>query len=193
MGAGGRWRWPPLLAGVHGLLRQREQRQRAEELLRLGQVARLNTLGELAAGMAHEINQPLTAVLANTQAAQRLLGDDPPELDTARLAMAQATSRRVARPTWWAGCARGERPDAAAPSRRGAARHGAQRPAPAGARAATAQRAARGAERCCPPVQRAGRACGLEQIIHNLLMNALQALEQVPASERRLAAGFHCA
>ena len=65
---------------------QRAARRRAEELLRLGQVARLNTLGELAAGMAHELNQPLTAVLANTQAAQRLLADEPPELDTARSA-----------------------------------------------------------------------------------------------------------
>ena len=55
-------------------------------------MARLNTLGELAAGMAHELNQPLTAVLANTQAAQRLLAEDPPELDTARQAMAQMVS-----------------------------------------------------------------------------------------------------
>jgi C4-dicarboxylate-specific signal transduction histidine kinase len=76
----------------HGL-RQRAERSRAEELLRLGQVARLNTLGELAAGMAHELNQPLTAVLASTQAARRLLDDDPPELDTARQAMAQAVEQ----------------------------------------------------------------------------------------------------
>jgi hypothetical protein len=36
-------------------------------------MARLNALGELAAGMAHELNQPLTAVMANVQAANRLL------------------------------------------------------------------------------------------------------------------------
>ncbi|HEY0823022.1 MAG TPA: two-component sensor histidine kinase, partial [Ramlibacter sp.] len=47
------------VAGWQWLRRQRAERQRAEELLRLGQVARLNTLGELAAGMAHELNQPL--------------------------------------------------------------------------------------------------------------------------------------
>ena len=89
--------WVAAVAGVLALLaqwqRQRTARRRAEELLRLGQVARLNTLGELAAGMAHELNQPLTAVLANTQAAQRLLADDPPELDTARGAMAQAVAQ----------------------------------------------------------------------------------------------------
>jgi signal transduction histidine kinase len=89
--------WALVLAAVlawarHGL-RQRAERSRAEELLRLGQVARLNTLGELAAGMAHELNQPLTAVMASTQAARRLLDDDPPELDTARQAMAQAVEQ----------------------------------------------------------------------------------------------------
>ncbi len=78
--------------------RQGTARRRAEELLRLGQVARLNTLGELAAGVAHELNQPLTAVLANTQAAQRLLADDTPDLPLAQTAMTQAAeqARRVA-------------------------------------------------------------------------------------------------
>src|SRR6185436_134244 len=61
------WRWmlawaaavALAVAGWQWLRRQRAERQRAEELLRLGQVARLNTLGELAAGLAHELNQPL--------------------------------------------------------------------------------------------------------------------------------------
>jgi C4-dicarboxylate-specific signal transduction histidine kinase len=43
--------------------------------------------------MAHELNQPLTAVLANTQAASRLLNEDEPDLDTARLAMKQAVDQ----------------------------------------------------------------------------------------------------
>jgi signal transduction histidine kinase len=55
--------------------RQRDLALRSQALLRLGQVGRLNAMGELAAGMAHELNQPLTAVLASTQAAQRLLDD----------------------------------------------------------------------------------------------------------------------
>jgi len=45
----------------------------AEEQLRLARVSRLNTMGELAAGIAHELNQPLTALLASTQSALRLL------------------------------------------------------------------------------------------------------------------------
>ena len=79
--------WSAVLAGLVTALRQIQARRRAEELLRLGQVSRLNALGELAAGLAHELNQPLTAMLANTQAAIRLLGDEPPELDAARTAM----------------------------------------------------------------------------------------------------------
>jgi PAS domain S-box-containing protein len=37
---------------------------------------RANMLGELASALAHELNQPLAAVLSNAQAAQRLLGSD---------------------------------------------------------------------------------------------------------------------
>ena len=56
-----------------------EERRRAEEeALRereeLAHVLRVATLGELTASLAHEINQPLTAILANVQAARRLMG-----------------------------------------------------------------------------------------------------------------------
>jgi two-component system, LuxR family, sensor kinase FixL len=40
---------------------------------RLAHVARLGTLGEMAAGIAHELNQPLSAIANYTQACQRLL------------------------------------------------------------------------------------------------------------------------
>ncbi|MDD4735102.1 MAG: PAS domain S-box protein [Kiritimatiellae bacterium] len=39
----------------------------------LEHVARVNTMGQLAASIAHEINQPLAAILANAQAARRLI------------------------------------------------------------------------------------------------------------------------
>jgi PAS domain S-box-containing protein len=56
------------------------RRRQAEEEARrqreaLAHALRVTTLGELAASLAHEINQPLAAVLTNAQAARRLLDD----------------------------------------------------------------------------------------------------------------------
>ena len=61
----------------------------AEEALRkaqieLAHVTRVTTLGELAASIAHEVNQPLAAVVANAEACLRWLGRGTPDLDAAR-------------------------------------------------------------------------------------------------------------
>jgi signal transduction histidine kinase len=53
-------------------------RQREE----LSHIQRISTMGELAASLAHELNQPLTAILSNAQAAQRFLAADPTDLKT---------------------------------------------------------------------------------------------------------------
>jgi two-component system sensor kinase FixL len=45
---------------------------------------RVSTLGELAASLAHEMNQPLTAIRSNVQVAQRLMRSDSPDLDELR-------------------------------------------------------------------------------------------------------------
>ena len=50
----------------------------------LARVARLTTMGELAASIAHEINQPLAAVVANGNAALRWLAHAPPNLEETR-------------------------------------------------------------------------------------------------------------
>ncbi|MHC1764506.1 MAG: two-component regulator propeller domain-containing protein [Verrucomicrobiia bacterium] len=55
-----------------------EREQRRNELAHL---SRVNMLGELAGSLAHELNQPLTSILSNAQAAQRLLGRDQADLD----------------------------------------------------------------------------------------------------------------
>jgi signal transduction histidine kinase len=47
-------------------------------------VARLTTMGELAASIAHEINQPLAAVVVSGNAALRWLAHAPPNLDETR-------------------------------------------------------------------------------------------------------------
>ena len=169
------------------LWRHRVARQRAEELLRLGQVARLNTLGELAAGMAHELNQPLTALLSGTQAARRLLDDDPPDLATARTAMARAVEQ-ARRASDVVGRLRRlvERPDLvgqAQPLQLPAAVHDVLHLLEPECRA----RAVAPTLHAAPglPAVRA-EPVALQQIVHNLVMNALQALEQVPAAERQL-------
>jgi PAS domain S-box-containing protein len=64
-------------------------RKQAEEALQNAQAelthaGRLLTMGELAASLAHEINQPLTAILSNVQAAQRFLAAEPPNLAEVR-------------------------------------------------------------------------------------------------------------
>jgi two-component system sensor kinase FixL len=51
---------------------------------RLGHVARLSTMGEMATGLAHEINQPLTAIATYSQALLRLL-DQPNSLSNEEL------------------------------------------------------------------------------------------------------------
>ena len=42
------------------------------------------TLGELAGSLAHELNQPLTAILSNAQAAQHFLSATPANLNEVR-------------------------------------------------------------------------------------------------------------
>ena len=54
----------------------RQQQRQTEERNRLAALHQLGRLGEMAAGIAHELNQPLTAILTNVQAAERLLDDE---------------------------------------------------------------------------------------------------------------------
>lgn len=174
-----------LAATAAALQRQRQRRLRAEQLLRLARTARLNALGELAAGVAHELNQPLTALIASTQAARRLLDDDPLPRSTLQEALghARAQARRAA--------------DVVARLRRLVERPGDARSAQPVALGA----AVRGALGLLQPeLRRLGiqpeitdagvdvtaDPVALEQILHNLLNNALQAMASVPSAQRRL-------
>jgi PAS domain S-box-containing protein len=76
-------------------VRSEQARKRAERALQesqaaLARVARIATMGELTASIAHEINQPLAAVATNASASLHWLAVHPPNLDEARQAMANA-------------------------------------------------------------------------------------------------------
>ena len=74
------------------LREQLTERKRADEALReaqveLAHVTRVTTIGGLAAAIAHEINQPLAAVITNGSACLRWLAGTTPNLDEARQAV----------------------------------------------------------------------------------------------------------
>ena len=58
-----------------------EARQRRDEL---AHVTRIAMMGELTTALAHEINQPLTAILSNAEAAQRFLSQASPDISEVR-------------------------------------------------------------------------------------------------------------
>jgi len=74
---------------IAGLLVQKRRRRSAEAEARqrreeLAHVTRIATMGELTTSLAHEINQPLTAILTNAEAAQRFLTLSTPDIEEVR-------------------------------------------------------------------------------------------------------------
>src|SRR5215467_11995714 len=70
------------------------ERKQAEEALRAAQaelahVARVMTVGELTASIAHEVNQPLSGMVLNANASLRWLAGATPNLDEARAALSR--------------------------------------------------------------------------------------------------------
>jgi signal transduction histidine kinase len=70
------------------LAEQAEQAQRAA----LMRAARLAIAGELTGAIAHEINQPLSAILSNAEAAELMLAAEPPQIDEVRHILADIRS-----------------------------------------------------------------------------------------------------
>ena len=66
---------PMLLLAVVLDERARVELDAREQRLQLTHLSRVAMLGELSGGIAHELNQPLTAILSNAQAAQHLVGN----------------------------------------------------------------------------------------------------------------------
>jgi signal transduction histidine kinase len=82
---------------ITALLIQIVRRRRAEAASRatlsdLARVTRLTTIGEMTASIAHEINQPLGAIVTNGEAGLRWLGNATPDLGEARAALTRIVS-----------------------------------------------------------------------------------------------------
>jgi PAS domain S-box-containing protein len=80
-----------------GLCHDIDDQVRAEEALRrasdkLARATQAASLAELSASIAHEVNQPLAAVVANSHACHRWLSADPPNLERAKI-----TAERITR------------------------------------------------------------------------------------------------
>jgi PAS domain S-box-containing protein len=63
--------------------RENERRYR-EALMELAHANRVTTMGHLAASIAHEVNQPITATITNAEAGLSWLGAQPPNLEQVR-------------------------------------------------------------------------------------------------------------
>lgn len=85
---------------VVGMVTDRTEKLRSEEVARqarehLAHVGRLTTLGEMASAIAHEINQPLTAIANHAQAARRLLAMADHDVETVQEACAQIAEQAL--------------------------------------------------------------------------------------------------
>lgn len=168
------------------------QRQRAEALEevraardRMDRIVRASLLGELAAGIAHELTQPLAAMLANAQAALRMLASGAPDdrelrailddvvRDDKRAAEVIHRLRRLLQ----TGERSHERVDLAALIRESV-------DLLRGDLQAHGIRLRMRFGDPCPPVD--GDRVALQQALLNLLINAIRALRDVPESRREL-------
>ncbi len=172
-----------------GILRDASERKLAEKKLdehrtELAHVLRLNTMGEMATGLAHEINQPLAAIQNFAHGAIRRLADgayDAPELIQVATSIANESARAstiIQRLKHYVKKGSGERKavDINAVVRN--AIHLVAVQAERRGVAVTVQ--------CDPSVSMIqGDPVQLEQVVINLLLNGIEALESC-ACERRL-------
>jgi len=82
------------LPGVPAIIEDITERKGAEAALHdareaLSRATRLTMMGELAASIAHEINQPLGAIIMNGSACKRFLAISPPDLDEVKDAVGE--------------------------------------------------------------------------------------------------------
>lgn len=88
---------PPRFVGIiHDNSLQRQEEENAVRLQeRLTHVGRLATIGEMASGIAHELNQPLAAIATYAHACDRLLGLQDPDIAEVQGALREIAGQAV--------------------------------------------------------------------------------------------------
>jgi signal transduction histidine kinase len=81
---------PCLVTTVRDMTEQRAaERQAQEQRQQLTHLTRVASLADFSGALAHELNQPLTAILSNAQAAQRFLAHEPPNVYEVRTILSE--------------------------------------------------------------------------------------------------------
>ncbi|MDH4230450.1 MAG: ATP-binding protein, partial [Nitrospirota bacterium] len=85
---------PVFATGIIQDISDRKEKEEQSRLLEeeLRHVSRVSALGEMTAAIAHEVNQPLAAIMSNAQAAQRILGNEHPDMSELREILADIIS-----------------------------------------------------------------------------------------------------
>jgi len=73
----------------HAVMRRQEEQQARRLQERLTHVSRMATMGEMAAGIAHELNQPLSAIATYARACERFLNSAEPDLPETLTSLAE--------------------------------------------------------------------------------------------------------
>ena len=77
-------KWYGIVVDMHDWKQAQEDLRNTQA--ELAHMARVMTMGQLTASIAHEVNQPLSAIIASGDSCSAWLSNDPPNLDKARAA-----------------------------------------------------------------------------------------------------------
>ena len=87
---------PHYIGQLHDLtIRKKAERDAFEARERMMHVSRLATMGEMAAGISHELNQPLTAIATTAQACTRIMAAANPDFDEVRTALERMAAQAL--------------------------------------------------------------------------------------------------
>lgn len=171
-------------------LDERRRRKAAERLAALrradlAHTTRLAVVGELTGSIAHEINQPLGAILSNAEAADLLLQQSPPQIDDVRCILAdiRADDLRASKIVKQIRSLLAKAEQEMLPVSLNDLVTSTLQLSQGALRRNEVRIVTRLSPDCVPVL---GDRTQLQQVLMNLLLNAMDAMAQVPAAQREL-------